>query len=112
MPAVKKNITIEKGATFTLNLTWKDAKGRPINLTGHSAFMEIRNEPGGTSLLSLTTVNGKIVLGGALGTIVVTIEDQDTAALTFASGSYTLKLTAPDSSSKRLMQGSVTVSPE
>lgn len=112
MPAVKKNLLIEKGATFTLSLTWKDAKGRPINLTGYSAVMEIRNEYGGTSLLSLSTVNGKIVLGGALGTIKATIEDQDTAVLTFDAGVYTLKLTAPDSTSKRLMQGSVTVSAE
>lgn len=111
MPAVKKNITIEQGATFKLVLTWKDSKSRPINLTGYSARLQVRAALGDAAvLIDASTANGKIVLGTTNGLITVTLTDEETQALTFQSGVYDLKVTPPDGASVRLMQGSVTLS--
>jgi hypothetical protein len=42
MPAGKYNFIIEQGATFTLNLEYKDSKGVPVDLTDYYGRMQIR----------------------------------------------------------------------
>ena len=111
MSALKKNLLLEQRATFRLVLTWKDAKLFPINLTGYSARLQIRLTPTSAVLFEASSANGKIVLGGAMGLITVTITDEETSALTFTNAVYDLKLGAPDGSAIRLLQGTVVLSP-
>ena len=69
-PAGFYDIVADQGATFQRVLTWKDAQGSPINLTTYTARMQVRKSvSAGEALVSLTTSNGYITLGGALGTI-------------------------------------------
>lgn len=113
MAAVVNNIYIEQGATFQLNLLWKDSAGAPINLTGYTARMQVRhkiNDP--TALLSLTTENSGIALGGAAGTINIVATAALTTTLTEKSGVYDLELVASNGVVTRLLQGVVTISPE
>ena len=42
MAAGLYDITIEQGATFQMNLTWKDSTGSPVNITGYTARMQVR----------------------------------------------------------------------
>lgn len=113
MAAARKNLVIEQGATFTLDMVYRQSNGTPVNLTGYSARMQIRlRHESPTALLSFTTQGGSIVLGGALGTIVVTATATQTAALPARSAVYDLELVAPDTTVTRLMQGSVTITPE
>lgn len=66
----KLKLTIYQGATFRKRLTWTAPGGTPVDLTGCTARMQVRAEVGSpTVLLSLTTVNGGITLGGALGAV-------------------------------------------
>ena len=113
MAAATHDILIEQGATFQLNLVWKDSLGTPINLTGYTARMQVRHKYADTDpLLSFTTENGAITLGGALGTIAVTGLATLTDALTVKSGVYDLELVSPGSVVTRLIQGGVTITPQ
>lgn len=106
------DITIEQGATFQMNLTWKDNLGSPINISGYSARMQVRTsyEAEGT-LVSLTSSGGDIVLGGALGTIAITIAASVTQGLQIDEGVYDLEL-VNGLTVTRLLQGRATISRE
>jgi len=106
------DFTLDAGADTVVTYTYKDAAGQLINLTGYSAKMELRSAPGGTLGLQLSTSNGKIALGGAAGTVTVTFSDTDSITLTLPSYAYDLELTSGGGLITRLVQGTVTVSPE
>jgi hypothetical protein len=113
MPAGIYNLTIEQGATFILPVTWKDANDNPINLTGYTARMQVRQYKDSTAaLVTATTENNGIVLGGALGTITITITATATAALPAIIGFYDLELVSGAGTVSRLLQGTATISAE
>lgn len=112
MSAATHNITIEQGATFTLNLIWKDSNNTPVNLTGYTARMQVRHRYSSTdTLLSLTTENGGITLGGSAGTIAVVASATATAAISDRAGFYDLELVNAGVVT-RLVQGVVSITPE
>lgn len=113
MTAGTYDIIVEQGATFTLAMTWKDSAGSAVNLTGYTARMQVRPAADSTgTLLTLTTENGRIALGGAAGTITLTVAASDTAALTAGTGVYDIELVSGGGVVTRLLQGSVTISRE
>ena len=111
MAAGYHHFIIEQGATFSQTLTLKDSSGTVINLTGYpSAEMDLRRTQDDSSeVISLTTANGRISLGGSAGTITLLISNTDTAALTVGDGVYDLELV--DSSNKvlRIMEGTYSI---
>ena len=108
MTAAVKNIIIEQKATFQKRLTYRDKSKKPINLTGFGAAMQIRDSAG-VLIADLSTRNGKIILGGATGTIDITISADETSLMTFNTALYDLKLEI-GAIEMRLMQGKVTLS--
>ena len=75
MPAANITLQMEQGATFSKVFTCRDAAGVLVDLTGYTARMQVRaTYASPTTLLDLTTENGKLVLGGANGTISITVE--------------------------------------
>lgn len=83
----------------------------PVDLTGATARMQIRDQIGGQELLELTTDNGGLAITGP-GTITRTISAADTAAIAWASAVYDLEVQYPDGTVQRYLQGTVTVSRE
>lgn len=110
--AGRYDIEVQQGATFSLPLVWK-ASGALVNLTGYTARMMIRADFDDVSpLVTLTTENGRIALGGALGTIDLTISAAVTAALTdWGKGFYDLEL-VDGGNVKRLLAGHAVLSKE
>lgn len=105
------NITIDQGATFSRTITVRNADESLLNLTGYTARMQIRREYSSTNvMLSLTTENGKITLGGAAGTIQLNASAADTTTLTH-DGVYDLEL-VNGAVVNRLIRGIVRVNPE
>lgn len=99
------NITIEQGATFDKLITITLPSGDPMPLTGYSARMQIRREVDSASpLIELTDANGRIELGGALGTVRLLISATDTAALG-DDGVYDLELVSGTGEVTRLLKG-------
>ncbi|OWK46613.1 hypothetical protein [Fimbriiglobus ruber] len=86
-------ITIYQAATFNLTLTYLDGNGNPVDLTDYTGDMIIAN--GSTTVLELSTSNGRMILGGTAGTVQLLVDASDTAALTPASNlQYDLLLTS------------------
>lgn len=67
-----------------------DSKTR--NLTGYTARMNVSAAIGGAPVLTLTTSNGGLTLGGTAGTINIDISATQTAALAPALYYYDLEL--------------------
>lgn len=107
----RHDITVEQGATFTLQVEWKDADGDPINLTGYTSAMQIRRTYGAPALLTLAS-GGAISIDAAAGKLTVTIPAATTAALAAPmQGVYDLEVTT-GTTVYRLLEGSVLVTPE
>ena len=94
MAAAKLKLTIEQGSTFRKTLTWKAGTPQlPIDLTGCTARMHIRSAvSAATTLHEMTTENGGIVLGGALGTIELIIIPAVTETFTWTDAVYDLEV--------------------
>lgn len=106
------NIVIEQGATFSLPATWRDEDGTPVDLTGCTAQMHIRQSKTSPSTIhELTDVSG-IALGGTAGTVVATIDAATTAGFSFSEGYYDLEIVHPDTSVTRLLRGKVELDTE
>lgn len=107
------NVTLEQGATFTRTITYNEPGGSPVDLTGFTAAMDLRASYNSEeAILTLTTENGRIALGGVAGTITLTIDAEDMADLVGpADGVYDLELYT-GGTVIRLLQGTWTISPE
>lgn len=114
MAASKLKLPIDQGATFRRRLTWKTGTpSLPVDLTGYTARMQVRSEiTDAAILLTLTTENGGITLGGAAGTIDLYISATATAGFTWETGVYDLEMVASNGDVIRLVAGAVSVSPE
>lgn len=83
----------------------------PVDLTGATARMQIRDKPGGALLLELSTDNGALEITGP-GTIVRTLTAAATAAINWAAAVYDLEVEYADGTVHRYFEGPVSVSPE
>lgn len=108
--SAKYNLVCEQGTTFNLQFTVKTGE-TAWDLTGYTATMTVRPFVGSatTSVLA-TNANGKIVLGGVAGTVAITLDDTETAALGASRYVYDFVL---DSGSvvTRLLEGKFVVTP-
>lgn len=112
--AARADLTIEQGATFTYNLTWRDGTGAIKALaSGWTARMQIRETvSSGSTLVSLTNTAG-ITLASTSPNIVVSLTATETAALNFTNAVYDLELVQTSSSTVyRILEGKVTLSKE
>lgn len=112
-------LTIYQGATFRQSFIWKSgptiAEVELVDLTGcvaRAAIREKYDDP--AALLDMTTENGRIVLGGAAGTIDLELAAEATATLPYLKRGalWDLEIEWPDGDVCRRFQGAVTISPE
>jgi hypothetical protein len=68
----------------------------PVDLSGYTARMHIRDKVGGTMLLELTTENDRIEIDNALKTISRTISADDTADIAWKKGVFDLEMVSGD----------------
>jgi len=107
------NLTIEQGTTLSRTLTWTDSNDALVDLTNYTARAKVRDGYDGTAVVDLTTENGGITLGGALGTVVLSMSAADTAALSvLKDGRWDLELVSAGGTVTRLVQGKCTISRE
>lgn len=106
------NIEARQGATWTRVFTWTVA-GSPVNLTGRTARMEVRTKPDSSSVVLNATPY--IALGGAAGTVTITIPANVLAGISPRTGSkfyvYDLEIVS-GSTVTTLLAGRMTVAAE
>ena len=114
MSAAKVPLKIDQGSDFAITVTWRT--GDPptlVDLTGCTAEAQIREYlESPDTLIELSTANGGIVLGGTAGTVEIIITHDQTEAVEWVDGVYDLEVTFANGSKKRLLSGTVTISPE
>jgi len=76
--SAKYNMVCEQATTFTVNFTIQTGN-TPINLTGYSATMTIRPFVGSNTTTLVLTNGSGITLGGAAGTVAISISAATTA---------------------------------
>lgn len=103
-------MTIEQGATFSRNMVWK-INGNPVDLTGYSARMKMRNKTGVQALSITSSAGGGVTLGSS-GEIAILLSATSTSRLSPGKYSYDLELESPDGVVTRLIKGVLTVSAE
>lgn len=111
MPAVKKKLIIEQGATYNKRFIRRTASKRPINMTNYNAKFIIKTAIGGSTLTEATTQNGKIVIDGLNGIIDIKFTDEETALFAFTKGYYNLTVEDVAGNVIRLAEGDIIVSP-
>lgn len=123
MPAGRYNIIIEQGATFELELQYKDSNSVAVDLTGYSGRMQIRPSIGSTTSYlclssSLEPDGTGLNFSGSNGTtpptsgsIGVYISAVSSSLLDFTTAVYDLEI-ASGSFVSRLLQGNVQLSKE
>lgn len=114
--ALRHDFETGQGETFTTVVTWEigpDADNmEPVDITGYTARMQLRkkhNSP--DAAISLTDEDG-LELGGAAGTVAVTIAAALSSAIAPIKYVYDIELEAPDGAVKRLLAGTLTFTPE
>ena len=102
------NITVYKGTTFQLSPVWK-VDNLPVDLTGYSAKMQVRQFTDSSVLVELSTANGRAVISAGLGQIALTLTATETAALAANTYQYDLNLTSPSGYVYKILQGAFVV---
>lgn len=119
------DLPIDQGETFRwafVFATRPEVEGDPwvpVDLTGCTARMQVREKYGSEVLASVTTEDGGITLGGADGRVEVFLTDVQTDELGVKEGStrprtaasYDIELIFPSGDVKRLIQGAITIDP-
>ncbi len=105
------NFTIDQGAQYNTTIVYEDGSGNPIDLTGYTAEMQLREQSSSPNPadLTLSTSNGGIVITPLTGTLAITMTTAQTGALTARFYVYDLELSVGGVVS-RLIQGQITVS--
>lgn len=118
MAAGGHNFVIEQGEDWSRVLTVKTkatSTSVPVvkTLTGYTARMTIKDRYSGTSILSLTTENGRISITGASGIVTLTLTDIETAALAATNNAiYDLELISGAGAVEKLLKGNITIQSE
>lgn len=84
----------------------------PVDLSGYSARMDIRDKIGGTLLQELDSSTGEILLDNTLKTITLFLEAAVTEAITWKKGVFDLEMLGPAGLVVPLVSGTVAVTRE
>ena len=90
--SAKYNLVCDQATTFNFQFSINN-NNVLLNLTGYTGVMTVRPFVGATTTTVVaSTANGRMVLGGALGTVTVTIDATTTGAIGAGRYSYDLVL--------------------
>lgn len=103
------NMKVYQGSTFSLAPQWK-IDGEYVTVTGYAAAMSVKNSPtSATTIISLTSANGRITVGTTDGKFTLALTAAQTTALAAGNYVYDLEVTAPNGTVTRLLEGGFTV---
>ena len=109
--AGQKNFEVDQNTTFTFILEYKTPNEVPIDLTGASAKMQVRDTKGGTKLaFTLTSPAGGITIDAPNGKLTVRMTPTQTNKLFYPKSSYDIMITDSNGVKTKLIEGFLTLS--
>jgi hypothetical protein len=103
------NLTIDQGATFTSDVTVKDAQGNAFNLTGYTAVAKLAK--GFASTKTRTNMTTSIATDATTGVVTLSLTATETSALDAERYVYDLEITS-GAAVTRVIEGIITVRPQ
>jgi len=94
------DITIYQGATFELQLQYKDASGVPVNMSGYTVASKLYDRLGTTKLADFVVS----YVNQASGIFKIRLEASGTESIT-EQGQYDVLVTEPNNNAYYLMEG-------
>ena len=104
MIAQKKNLSLDKGATFDQQFRYMADDATPFDLTGWTATFKIYKLGDDATALSEA-----VCTTDADGWITASFTDEVTATMTLGKKAYGLEITSPDGEIHRLLYGQLDV---
>ena len=109
--AGQKNFEVDQNATFSFIVEYKDNNGLPIDLTGASAKLQVRDTKGGSKLaFTLTSPAGGITITPLLGKLTIKMTPTQTSKLFYPKSSYDIMITDSNTNKIKLLEGFLTLS--
>lgn len=110
----KVKLQVKQGSTFAMRLIWSTGDtadtATPVDLTGYTARLQMRDDYGGKLLHEMTTENGGITLNAVPGAIDFAIDALTTDNFDWDTAVYDIELVQGEYVN-RLFGGTVVVSP-
>ena len=100
------NLTIDQGATFSSDVTVKDAQDNAFNLTGYTASAKLAK--GFASTRTRTNMTTSIATDATTGVVTLSLTATETAALDAERYVYDLEITS-GATVTRVIEGIITV---
>lgn len=108
--AGQKNFQVDQNTTFQFIIDYKDEFDTPIDLTGASGKLQVRDTAGGSKLaFTLTSPLGGIVISPLTGRVTVTMTPTQTSKLFYPKSVYDLILIDSNSNRIKLLEGFLTL---
>lgn len=108
------NLTIYQGSTFYKKFTWLESRNTPVDITGYTFRMQIRESIDSALVLAeFTSETGEFYLEDpAAGIFALEVPSTKTEEFTFESGVYDIECIFPDGRVSRIIEGKVSLSRE
>jgi hypothetical protein len=105
--AIKANLIIDQGTTFSTSVDVTDENDLPIDLTGYTGTAQIRKH-----YSSSNSTPFAVGIDGPDGTVTLNLTAAQTGALTAGRYVYDVELTNSSNVISRIVEGIVTVTPQ
>jgi hypothetical protein len=105
--AGQKNFEVDQNATFSFQVTYtEEDETTPIDLTGASAKMQVRDTKGGNKLaVTLTSPSGGITIDGPEGVLNIKMTPTQTNKLFYPKSSYDVMVIDSNGNKIKLLEG-------
>ena len=106
-----KNFEVDQNTTFTFQIEYLDADDNPIDLTGASAKMQVRDTQGGSKLAcTLTSPSGGITIDGPEGLLTIKMTPTQTNKMFYPKSSYDIMVVDSNGNKIKILKGFLTLS--
>ena len=109
--AVQKNFEVDQNATFTFQVQYtEEDEVTPLDLTGATAKMQVRDTAGGAKLaFTLTSPSGGITIDGPNGTLSIKCTPTQTSKMFYPKSSYDIMIVDTNGNKIKLLEGFMTL---
>lgn len=104
--AIKANIIVDQGSTYSTSLDLTDDNGNPLDLTTFTAAAQMRKH-----YTSSNAVSFVVTTGGNTGILTLALSANSTANITAGRYLYDVELTDSENNVTRVVEGIVTLNP-
>jgi hypothetical protein len=107
--AAKQDLYIDQGTTFNTNLTLTDVNGNPMNLTGYTAYSQMKKWYSSTANATFTFTTS--IPNPNNGVITMSVNANVTSTMWPGRYVYDIDIVDPNNNVTRVVEGFVTISP-